>query len=177
MFTRINILKIIKDHFGTLREFKSESKYISINDLIVFFLLPIIISSFLTYKGFTFENQLSNLITGISIFGGFLFNLLAIIYSQIENIENNNDKITDNKELFDLKKKFVEEIHINISFCIVLSIILILTLFLTTIDFDFFSFNFLLKKSIITINYFLLILFLLTLLMIINRVYILLGRK
>lgn len=177
MLTRINILKIILDHFRTLREFKSESKYISLNDTILFFIIPIIIASILTFNGFSYENQLSNLIAGIAIFGGFLFNLLAIIYSQIENIENYNSKNNDDSNLFELKEKFVKEIHVNISFCIVLSIILILTLFLTTIDIDIFGLGEILKKIIIGLNYFLLILFLLSLLMVINRVYVLLKRK
>lgn len=177
MFTRINILKIIFDHFKTLRELKSESKYISLNDAILFFAIPIVISSIVTIKGFSYENQLSNLIAGIAVFGGFLFNLLAIIYSQIENIEKYNSKNKEDENLFELKERFVTEIHINISFCIVLSIILILTLFLTTIDINFFGFGFIIKKIIIGLNYYLLIFFLLSLLMVINRVYILLKRK
>lgn len=176
MLSRINILKIIIDHLGTLREYKSESRYIALNDFFLFFLFPILSASFLSYKGYTFESQLSNLIAGISIFGGFLFNLLAIIYSQLENIENNNDKI-DDPALSKLKKQFVNEIHINISFCIVLSIIVILTLFLTTIDYSCLEIGPFIKKIIISINYYFLILFLLSILMVINRVYILLKRK
>ncbi len=77
----------------------------------------------------------------------------------------------------DLKKKFVKEIHINISFCIVLSILIVLTLLLTTIDIPDFEFNWLIDKIIIGMNYFLMTLFLLTLLMILNRVYILLKKE
>ncbi len=176
MFSRINIFKIIIDHFNTLKVYKSESKYMSLSDFILFIIFPLIIASFLSFKGFTFESQLSNLIAGISIFGGFLFNLLAIIYSQLENIENNNNKIED-KNLLKLKEQFVNEIHVNISFCIVLSIIIVLTLLLTTIDFSDFIFSSIIKKIIVGLNYFLLIIFLFSLLMVINRVYILLKRK
>ncbi len=117
-----------------------------------------LIASFLSFKDYTFESQLSNLIAGISIFGGFLFNLLAIIYSQLENIDNNNNNITD-EELLKLKKQFVDEIHINISFCIVLSIIIVLTLLMTTIDFSYFQFSSAINKIILGINYYLLIYF------------------
>jgi hypothetical protein len=176
MFVRINILKIIRDHFKTLRTYNSESKFLSIGDTILFLIIPLIISCILIYKNYNFEEQLSNLIAGISIFGGFLFNLLAIIYSQMENIEKNNEG-TEDENLQKLKKKFIDEIHINISFCIVLSIIVILSLFLTTIDFPIQRLNLVFQKIITGLTYFLLILFLLSLLMVVNRVYILLKRN
>jgi len=176
MFVRINILKIIRDHFKTLSNYNSDSQFPSIGDAFLFLIFPLFISCLLIYKNYNFEEQLSNLIAGISIFGGFLFNLLAIIYSQIENIERNNQTIED-ENLQKLKNKFVDEIHINISFCIVLSIIVLLSLFLTTIDFPFQILNLIFKKTINGLTYFLLILFLLSLLMVINRVYILLKRK
>ncbi|MDN3621369.1 hypothetical protein QWY81_18015 [Polaribacter undariae] len=172
MLTRINIFKIIKDHFGTLRNLNSTKNRISWQDAILFLVLPILISMVLVYKDLTFEKQLGNLIAAISIFGGFLFNLLAIIYSQFDKIE-----IDANKEDNDLKKKFVKEIHINISFCIVTSIIIVITLLLSTIDIPDFKYDWLIEKFIIGINYFLMTLFLLTLTMILNRVYILLKKE
>lgn len=176
MISRINILKIIIDHFGTLKSYGSDSRRINFSDLFLFIILPIIISILLVYYGFSFQEQLTNLIAGISIFGGFLFNLLAIIYSQLESIEKNNES-TDDMQLHILKKKFVDEIHINISFCIVLSIIIVISLFLSTIDFPIKEYDSIFKNAVNGINYFLLILFLLSLLMVINRVYILLKRK
>lgn len=176
MLSRINIFKIITDHFNTLKIYKSESKYMSFGDTLLFIIIPLLLACYLSYKGCNFESQLSNLIAGISIFGGFLFNLLAIIYSQLENIENNNNKIED-KNLLKLKEQFVNEIHVNISFCIVLSIIIVLTLLMTTIDFSYFTNYLILNKIILGLNYFLLLIFLLSLLMVINRVYILLKRK
>ncbi len=172
MLNRINILKIIKDHFGTLKSLNQKSNWINGKDFFLFLIFPIIVASLLTYKGYNFQSELGNLITAISIFGGFLFNLLAIIYSQIDNMKK--DAETEND---DLKKKFVKEIHINISFCIVLSILIVLTLLLTTIDIPDFEFNWLITKIIIGLNYFLMTLFLLTLLMILNRVYILLKKE
>ncbi|ELY2009090.1 hypothetical protein [Flavobacterium psychrophilum] len=148
----------------------------SLSDFLLFVIFPLILASFLSFKGYTFESQLSNLIAGISIFGGFLFNLLAIIYSQLENIENNNNKIED-KNLLQLKEQFVNEIHANISFCIVLSIIIVLTLLMTTINLSDFVYSSIITKIIVGLNYFLLLIFLFSLLMVINRVYILLKRK
>lgn len=175
MLTRINILKIISDHFKTLSSLNGSSKNMTLGDIVLFLLLPLFVSNYLVLKDYTFKEQLGNLIAGISIFGGFLFNLLAIIYSQLENIEKNNLK--QNDDLYELKKRFVDEIHINISFCIVLSIFIVIGLFISTIDFPFKKFSLIFNKVVIGIDYFLLILFCLSLLMVINRVYILLKRK
>ncbi|KQS46646.1 MULTISPECIES: hypothetical protein [Flavobacterium] len=171
MLTRINIFGIIKDHFGTLKNFDTHKT--SFGDILLFFIIPIIIAFILTYKEYTFENQLSNLIAGISIFGGFLFNLLAIIYSQLESIEKKTENMHDD-HLQNLKVRYIKEIHANISFCIILSIAIVLGLFLTTIDFPKpFKIVF---KIIIGIDYFMMMLFALTMLMVINRIYILLKR-
>ncbi|MEM5567003.1 hypothetical protein WNY78_17920 [Psychroserpens sp. AS72] len=171
MLNRINIIKIIKDHLGTLRSLNQGSDRIYWKDFLLFFIFPIILSILVVCKGYSFKEQLGNLIAAISIFGGFLFNLLAIIYSQMENIkldaETEDDKV---------KTRFINEIHINISFCIVLSIIIVLSLLLTTIDFPEFEYLEILKKAINVLNYFLMILFLLTLTMILNRVYILMKK-
>jgi len=172
MLERINVLSIIKDHFGTLKSLNSPGNRISVPDIFLFIIIPSTIAFILDYKALTFEKQLGNLIAAVSIFGGFLFNLLAIIYSQFDKIE-----LDANKENNDLKKKFVLEIHINISFCIVTSIIIVLTLLLSTIDIPKFSYDWLLKRIIIGVNYFLMTLFLLSLIMVVNRVYILLKKE
>ncbi len=136
MLDRINIIKIIKDHLGTLRSLNQTSERIYWKDLLLFFIIPIIIASVLVWKDYSFEEELGNLIAAISIFGGFLFNLLAIIYSQMENIKK--DANTENDKV---KKRFINEIHINISFCIVLSIFIVITLLLTKIDIPTFEYS------------------------------------
>ncbi len=171
MLDRINILKIIKDHLGTMRSLNQSSNRIYWKDFLLFFIFPVIVSTLLVWKGYSFKEQLGNLIAAISIFGGFLFNLLAIIYSQMENIKKDAETEDDK-----VKKRFINEIHINISFCIVLSICIVLTLLLTTIDIPEFEYLEILNKTINGLNYFLMILFLLTLTMILNRVYILLKK-
>ena len=171
MLDRINILKIMKDHLGTLRSLNQSSDRIYWKDFMLFFVFPIILSTFLVWKGYSFKEQLGNLIAAISIFGGFLFNLLAIIYSQMENIKKDAETEDDK-----VKARFIKEIHINISFCIVLSIFIVTSLLLTTIDIPEFEYLRILEKIINGLNYFLMILFLLTLTMILNRVYILLKK-
>jgi hypothetical protein len=171
MLDRINIIKIIKDHLGTLRSLNQTSQKIYWKDFLLFFVIPLIVSYLLVWKEYSFEKQLGNLIAAISIFGGFLFNLLAIIYSQMESIKK--DAVSENDIV---KKRFIKEIHINISFSILLSIIIVITLLLTTIDIPYIEYFILLEKLILGLNYFLMLLFILTLIMILNRVYILLKK-
>ena len=154
-----------------MRSLNQSSNRIYWKDFVLFFILPIIVSILLVWKEYSFKEQLGNLIAAISIFGGFLFNLLAIIYSQMENIKKDAETEDDK-----VKTRFINEIHINISFCIVLSIVIVLSLLLTTIDIPEFEFLTILEKVINGLNYFLMILFLLTLTMILNRVYILLKK-
>lgn len=171
MLSRINIGKIISDHFRTLRKLGSKSKKIYFGDFILFILLPIIIAVISAYLNFNLEKYVNNLIAAISIFGGFLFNLLAIIYSQIDKIKG--DATSENNEL---KKTFVREIHINISFNIVLSIFSVIALLIFSAEFNLGCYTFIITKALLTINVFLLSIFGLTLLMVLNRVYILLKK-
>jgi hypothetical protein len=169
MFTRINFTQIISSHFKTLRSLNQNGKGIYIPDLITFFLLPLSLSCYLTVKNIDLSFQVSNLIAAISILGGFLFNLLAIIYSAM-------DKLKLDAEKNELKKIFIKEIHINISYCILLSILTTFFLIIYSYDFPCNFICYVLKRLILFINYFLLFQFFLTLLMVLNRVYILLKK-
>ena len=75
-----------------------------------------------------------------------------------------------------MKKVFVKEIHINISYSIVLSLLIIIVLIGCTTKLPEFQFDWLVKKITLGLTYFLLGKFLLTLLMVLNRVYILLKK-
>jgi len=171
MFKRINIASIVKDHFRTLRSLNQSYSFMHWKDIFLFIILPLTLSIIITYNGYNFKQQVGNLIAATAIFGGFLFNLLAIIYGQINNIKEDAEK-----ENSKLKKKFVKEIHTNISFCIVLSIFIVLSLLLTTIDIPSFQFSSLVKKIFIIINYYLMTIFVLTLMMVLKRVYVLLKK-
>lgn len=175
MLSRINVYRIIKDHFGTLRSLNQKSKRMYWKDFILFVIFPNVLAIGLAYKDVSLDKYVGNLIAAISIFGGFLFNLLAIIYSQLEKIklDTKSTKDEDNRKL---KLKFVNEIHINISFNIVLSLFIVLTLIACTIEIPQIAFRKFLKELILYFNYFLLILFFLTILMVVNRIYILLKK-
>ncbi len=170
MLSRINFIKIIKGHFATLRSLDQKTDTIYWQDFILFFIIPVSTSIFLTLKDFGFKEQVSNLIAAISILGGFLFNLLAIIYNSMSNLEADASKSK-------IKKKYIKEIHNNISFNILIAIFTILSLLFYNLDYPNNCYYWVLDRFLIFINYLFLITFLLTLLMVLNRVYILLNKN
>lgn len=169
MISRINIWKIVNDHIKTLRNINSVSEGISRPDLLLFFIFPGIMSAILTYKEIRINNKITILITAVSILGGFLFNLLAVIYGLMDKLKTD---AADNE----LKSRFVKEIHVNISFNIFLSFLLILLLIMYSYQAEsvcFSIFDYIFTGTL----YFLLILFLLTMLMILNRIYIIMKKE
>ncbi len=178
MFTKINIINIVKEHFYTLRTFGTSNKYPSLANFTLFIILPAVCSFFMVKNEINLKNEISNLIASVSIFGGFLFNLLAIIYSQIEKIKTDAIAESQNKNNnAELKQTYVKEIHVNISFCIILSIFIVILLASYSSIESISLCGYSLKTFISSITNFLLILFTLTLLMVVNRVYILLKKE
>lgn len=173
MFNRIEVKKIILAHVRTLRSLNQLSTNNSIywRDLLTFLFWPAVLSYLLYILKLDLKSQISNLIAIISIFGGFLFNLLAIIYSFIEKIKT--------PFASDIKVRFANEINANISFCILLSVFIILLLLIFSLLPTYFY------SELITYTsqfleytiYYNLILFFLTLLMVLSRVFTLLQKE
>lgn len=163
MLTRINIFDIVRSHFKTLRSV-GQLRGITLVDFIIFLLVPIISSFYLGLNNVGFKSLTSDIITAISILAGFLFNLLAIIYTSI-------DKIKINGLNSEIRKQFVLELHSNISYNILLSIFIIPFLLLYKLD----IYECWIDKTLLGINYFLLFSFFLTLLMVLKRIFILLD--
>jgi hypothetical protein len=188
---KIQIGKIVNSHYKTFYVLENENEKISYSSYILYLLIPLAGAIILTYFGYTMESEINNLIAAISIFGGFLFNLLAIIYTQVDKIliaiEKDEIKAEKGKKgIFDttkddLKNKriFAKEINSNISYSIIVALTIIIFLLLLNVDLPkttLFNYTHFMKMVFIGINYFLLSHFILTLLMIISRVYILLSR-
>lgn len=179
MFKRINCIKIIKDHIHTLRDIGSKKKRMHIPDLFLFFLIPFGMAAMLSYFEISLSSHITDLITAISIIGGFLFNLLAIIYGLMDKITLDIQGESLDKVNRGLKSIFIKEVHINISFNILISFILLILL----IFYSYFKDMVLCGEvkaftnhMLVALIYFLLILFTLTMLMILNRIYILLKK-
>ncbi|MBB6501223.1 magnesium-transporting ATPase (P-type) [Pedobacter cryoconitis] len=178
MFHRINFYNIINDHLITLRRIDTPAKKISTGDFLLFFLFPLLISITLSYFKIKVDNHIAELITAVSIIGGFLFNLLAIIYGLMDKLIKDTQNQLPKSESGTLKKIFIKEVHINISFNILISLFLLICL----LAYSYLPKNYCAQWMMIfnyvltALIYFLLIIFFLTMLMILNRIYILLKK-
>lgn len=165
MFEMLNVKRIFQGHIMTLKDYGSER--ISVRKLLeFFFFLPIPISCVLVLldKQPT-TNLLNALLTSLSIFAALLFNLLLLTYDITQRKSNSM-----NHELLDLRGKLLKEIYSNISFGILVSLIDVVMCLLTYLIIRFAFLRF----AMFFIVYYLVVLFVETLLMILKRVYILL---
>jgi hypothetical protein len=117
---KIDIYKVFRDHFRTLRHYDKER--ISFFDILLFLIAPFVIgyfsAKFIDLKFIIANSQ--EIITFYSVFGGFMLNLLALIYS------------------FDLEKfrtrglavEVLNQIVANILYLVALSSILIFLMFI-----------------------------------------------
>lgn len=172
MLKRVNFLPIIRDHFRTLSRLDSDSNKVSLPDLFLFIIIPIVLGLLFTFLDIAIKPYTSNLIASLSIFSGFLFNLLAIVYSQMEKLQKDAKS-----EKSSIKERFIKEIHINISFTIILSLIIITGLIVGMTPLPKFRFDWVLKDLYSFLIISLSSLFLLSLLMVLNRIYILLKKE
>jgi hypothetical protein len=183
MLTKINILVIIKDHISTLVNF--DTKKISIADFSLFFIFPLLISIMLTYFNIRLNiDIIVILVTSLSIFAGFLFNLLLLILDMGRKQEGS--------QILRFRASLLKQVFKNISFNILVSISAVIVLVLLSLLLGHYPdstanninlFNILiiqakyLLQTLSFIAYYLLFLFLLTLLMILKRIYVLAGKE
>jgi len=175
MLSRIDFRKIIIAHYNSLTSLNSRG--ISFSDILLFIIIPLLISSGLVYCNISIQKQTGNIITMMSILAGFLFNLLAIIHTSLSKIKQRIKEKNEHQN--SIKFKFANEIHTNISYNILIALFLIFFLIIFAFDINFkcvvyntifiYIFNF--------ICLFLLLHFILNLLMILNRIYILLDKE
>lgn len=155
IFKKININQILKSHFATLQN--DNSKKTEFDDYFTFLLIPAIIASvLLCFRIALKESAINIVITTLSILVGLLFNVIVLIFDIIKRDASQRIKNTVLKQLL-----------ANISFTILLSIVTILFTLVTFFDIES------VKHVATWIVYFLLTIFLFTVLMILKRMYIL----
>lgn len=154
MDLKIGVKRILYGHFETFKTNKGE---VLGWDVVCFLLLPAIVSGILLYyKIYLKTDYLNIFISALSIFVGLLFNVIVVMFDIAKK-----DKIRR------AKLDLIRDVVINISFAILTSVLAILTSLLTQIEL-----NGAYKIVSNFINYFLLINFVLTLLMILKRMYV-----
>ena len=116
---KINVFCIFSRHLSTLRH-HSTGKF-SKGDFFLFYIVPVLIAVFASHylNGNFLYSITSELITFFSILGGFMLNLLVLVYGfDIQKFKNP-----------DLAAKVLRETTANISYLITLASIVILVLF------------------------------------------------
>lgn len=175
MSSKINIFDIIEAHISTLKNYNkvleynkdpdNKNRFYVYNkwDFVIFFVLPLILGIFFVYFDLLpIKEILTVLVTSLSVFTALLFNLLLLAFDIMRKPTTNPTR-----------KIFLEEIYANVSFCILIAI--------TTISMSVLSIIFLGNCIIYHILsffvYYFSILFILTLLMVLKRIYALISTE
>ena len=153
-FERLNIYKIIVNHFSTFYN-NQDNRKIDRLELAVYFsillLLSVISAIFLPVT------RMNVVLTPLTIFTGFLFSALFVI------IDKKEGKTKQIKEL-------ISEVYDNISFSILMSFFIILFMIINYVMISF-DVSELYNRIILGIVYFLLLNFSYSLMMVIKRLY------
>lgn len=153
MFTKIDISKILKNHFATL--YNANTKRPAVDDYVTFFVVPVLVSITLVCLDIYMSDSAINIvISSLSIFVGLLFNVIVLIFDLVKRDQTNN-----------IKNIVIKQLISNIAYTIFISIISILLLLFTFID------NRITTIIFSSAAYFLLTNFLFTVLMILKRMF------
>lgn len=159
MIPLINIDDIIRKHFQTLKE-DANLFY----RLLYFLIIPLLIAGvFLYFHKLLTENIVNALITAFSIFVGLLLNIILIIFAIVNN---------SNGKLPSLKLRLLEHLYANSIYTLLLSTILVIILIVLLVLNEWTSCLLIFIFSFVV--YFGITHFIMTLLMIFKRLYVLL---
>lgn len=159
MLDKINISKIVENHFNTLRN--ANTKKAEFDDYISFLIIPLIATGLLIWrKTFLDTNSINIIITTLSILVGLFFNVIVLIFDIIKRDKNNN-----------IKNVVLKELQANIAYIILISIISILICLVTYID------NCFVKYISNSVVFFLLTNLIMTVLMVLKRMFHLFDKE
>lgn len=181
MSSKINIYDILSGHLSTLCNDKSDK--ISKLDIITFYLVPLSVAIIIAYNSVSLSKETIGLVVTIgSILTGLLLNLLILVYDQKKNLPEVNQ--ADAKwEKTQLRHTVIEQLYYNISYSTIIALFLVIVSvthsLIGSLKFPFsskyLSFVFVPTLHITSpLLFFLGINLLLTIIMIIKRIYLLL---
>jgi hypothetical protein len=166
---RINLFDVVATHIRTFHKFNQTSIYVG--DLLLFFGLPAVAGLPLAYYfSCRLYEEASNLLSAASIIGGFLFSLLAMTSQLI-------DKVKSEPNTGHVRKLFAKEIHANVAFGIVSSLSCVVCLVVYRFGGEPIEHILSAQTIMAWFTYFNLLAFFLTLLMIVNRLFIILNSQ
>jgi len=172
MFSKINVLQIVSDHWGTLHA--AYTKKISRWDILLFCGVPLI--PVWVFWGTTANDQQGTFwnaaLAALAIFAGLLLNLLVLLYGLIErpvSSSESEDPVAA-QENAHIRNTLLCEVIYNVSYAVLTSIIAILLLILLMIVGQV-----KMERVLSSLLYFILTHFVLTMFMILKRIYALLS--
>jgi hypothetical protein len=113
---KINVFRIVKDHFGTLRDYRTGE--MSLSDVSLFIGAPLALGGLVWWKHFNFDaTVLNGMLAAFSIFAGLLLNLLVLVFSFA-----GNPRFVGSDPATVTRRRLILEIHENLSFSILVAI-------------------------------------------------------
>lgn len=166
---KIAVRRIVSAHLSTLRD--ADSSQISPSDLALFFGVPLAAACAYAVVGWTFSADVLNaLLTAFAIFAGLLLNLLLLVYTF-------STQVNHPSALAKTRAELVKELHDNIAYSILLSVVLVAICIGAIAYIKMFDPPKVTGRWLSGTIVFLTLNFLLTLLMIVKRIYIMLNRE
>ena len=121
MFDKVNITKIIRDHFGTFKDY-STGKWRWL-DFLLFSHVPLIVAVVIVILYGTLpKNLIGVIVTSLSIFTALLLNLLLLAY----NVTRNSKAPTD-ESLLQMREELFHEIFSNIAFAVLVALVIVVS--------------------------------------------------
>lgn len=119
MSKKVNIWGLLRDHHQT---FSDNEEYVPWIDLLTFYFFPLCIAILSIYWQANMTDRTAEIITSAcSVFVGLLFSVLLLIYDKINKIKESNSE----KDRYVIQLKLLNEMYLNTSFTMVLSLVLI----------------------------------------------------
>ncbi len=168
---KIDVSRIIVAQIRTLRDNRNQ-KY-SIPDLVLFYGVPLVLCGIAPHFKWKFSGDVLNaLLAAFSIFAGLLLNLLILVYTFSSQSNHPN-------ALAKTRTAVIKELHDNIAYSILVSIVIVVVTMISVaylkID-DAVTTPKFTNRWVTGIIIFLTLNFILTLLMILKRIYIMLNQ-
>ena len=167
MLDKVNVAAIVRDHLATLRNHPSRAYRFS--DFLLFFVLPLALGLGIVWiNGPLPSNLIGVVVTSLSIFTGLLLNLLLLAY----NVARNSTP-PSGERIVELRESLFQEIFSNIAFAVLVALVSVVC----TLAIGIMEGCNLAKGALSFVVYYFGTMFLLTMLMLLKRVYMLLTNE
>ena len=136
MSSKLNVFRIVREHFDSLKDYSSHSPKLSARDLISFFGLPLLLSLLGAILSFNLTDALASMLVNFgSILSALLLSVLVLVYDQEYKLTYRYESLNpDDKQArqgqFKLWRELLQEAYANICYAIIVSISLVIICFI-----------------------------------------------